>query len=188
MRSFWLLQYSGQTVWNGTEDGRVCHIRDVIGPDEYKQRVTDNTYTNYMARHNLRLAVQIAERLEKEDPEYLEELNNRWEICEMLPKIRRAAEGIYLPPVGKDGIIPQFVGYGKLRRWILVTTRALEKTQPPKYGRNIPLWSLKAYGCINRQTSSCCCSCSRNSRKKPVGHSAGRYGRKTTSFMKTHAP
>lgn len=53
------------------EDGRVCHIRDVIGPDEYKQRVTDNTYTNYMARHNLRLAVQIAERLEKEDPEYL---------------------------------------------------------------------------------------------------------------------
>jgi len=53
------------------EDGRVCHIRDVIGPDEYKQRVTDNTYTNYMARHNLRLAVQIAERLEKEEPEYL---------------------------------------------------------------------------------------------------------------------
>lgn len=105
--------WADRVEWD--EDGRVCHIRDVIGPDEYKQRVTDNTYTNYMARHNLRLAVQIAERLEKEDPEYLEELNNRWEICEMLPKIRRAAEGIYLPPVGKDGILPQFAGYGKLQ-------------------------------------------------------------------------
>lgn len=105
--------WADRVEWD--EDGRVCHIRDVIGPDEYKQRLTDNTYTNYMARNNLRLAVQIAERLEKEDPEYLEELNNRWEICEMLPKIRRAAEGIYLPPVGKDGILPQFAGYGKLQ-------------------------------------------------------------------------
>lgn len=105
--------WADRVEWD--EDGRVCHIRDVIGPDEYKQRLTDNTYTNYMARNNLRLAVQIAERLEKEDPEYLEELNNRWEIREMLPKIRRAAEGIYLPPVGKDGILPQFAGYGKLQ-------------------------------------------------------------------------
>ena len=105
--------WADRVEWD--EDGWVCHIRDVIGPDEYKQRLTDNTYTNYMARNNLRLAVQIAERLEKEDPEYLEELNNRWEICEMLPKIRRAAEGIYLPPVGKDGILPQFAGYGKLQ-------------------------------------------------------------------------
>lgn len=120
----------------------------------------------------------------KKTREYLEELNNRWEICEMLPKIRRAAEGIYLPPVGKDGILPQFAGYGKLQEMDLSYYKSFGKTQPPKYGRNIPLWSLKAYGCINRQTSSCCCSCSRNSRKKPVGHSAGRYGRKTTSFMK----
>lgn len=51
----------------------------------------------------------------KKTREYLEELNNRWEIREMLPKIRRAAEGIYLPPVGKDGILPQFAGYGKLQ-------------------------------------------------------------------------
>lgn len=55
--------WADRVEWD--EDGRVCHIRDVIGPDEYKQRLTDNTYTNYMARNNLRLAVQIAERLEK---------------------------------------------------------------------------------------------------------------------------
>ena len=171
--------WADRVEWD--EDGRVCHIRDGIGPDEYKQRLTDNTYTNYMARNNLRLAVQIAERLEKEDPEYLEELNNRWEICEMLPKIRRAAEGIYLPPVGKDGILPQFAGYGKLQE--------MDLSYYKSFGKNAAAEMRKEHRsedipCKNRQPPPCCCSCSRNSRKKPVGHSAGRYGRKTTSFMK----
>ena len=105
--------WADRVEWDSTGES-ICHIRDVIGPDEYKERVNDNTYTNYMARHNLRLAVQIAEKLEKEDPDYLEQLNNKWEIQEMLPQIRRAAEGIYLPPMDEDGIIPQFADYERL--------------------------------------------------------------------------
>ena len=34
-------------------DGR-CHIRNVIGPDEYHEHVDDNAYTNVMARWNIR--------------------------------------------------------------------------------------------------------------------------------------
>ncbi len=52
-------------------DGDVCHIRDIIEPDEYKERVNDNTYTNYMVKHNLALALQLAERIERENPDYL---------------------------------------------------------------------------------------------------------------------
>ena len=37
------------------EHGR-GHIRGVIGPDEYHERVDDNAYTNVMARWNLRRA------------------------------------------------------------------------------------------------------------------------------------
>ena len=33
-----------------------CHIRNVIGPDEYHEHVDDNAYTNVMARWNLRAA------------------------------------------------------------------------------------------------------------------------------------
>lgn len=95
-------------------DGDTCHIRDVIGPDEYKERINDNTFTNYMVRHNLKLAVQIIEQLEKEDPQYLEQMNNKWEVQEMLYQIRRAAEGIYLPTIDEDDIIPQFADYLKL--------------------------------------------------------------------------
>ena len=35
-----------------------CHIRDVIGPDEYHEHVDDNAYTNVMARWNLRAAAE----------------------------------------------------------------------------------------------------------------------------------
>jgi trehalose/maltose hydrolase-like predicted phosphorylase len=40
------------------EDGR-GHIEDVIGPDEYHESVTDNAFTNVMARWNLRRAAGI---------------------------------------------------------------------------------------------------------------------------------
>ena len=96
-------------------EGNICHIRDVMGPDEYKDRVNDNTYTNYMVRYNLQLALQITETLEKESPKFLEQMNNRWEVKDMLPQIRRAAEGIFIPSADESGIIPQFDGYDKLK-------------------------------------------------------------------------
>ena len=37
------------------------HLRGVIGPDEYHERVDDNAYTNVMARWNLRRAAQLVE-------------------------------------------------------------------------------------------------------------------------------
>ncbi|MGE5746255.1 MAG: glycosyl hydrolase family 65 protein [Solirubrobacterales bacterium] len=39
-----------------------CHIRGVIGPDEYHERVDDNAYTNVMARWNLRTAARHVAR------------------------------------------------------------------------------------------------------------------------------
>ena len=37
------------------------HIDDVIGPDEYHERVDDNVFTNVMARWNLRHAAELAQ-------------------------------------------------------------------------------------------------------------------------------
>jgi len=42
-------------------EGR-AHIDDVIGPDEYHERVNDNAFTNVMARWNLRAGAAIADR------------------------------------------------------------------------------------------------------------------------------
>lgn len=43
------------------DDGR-AHIGDVIGPDEYHEAVTDNSFTNVMARWNLRQAADLVDR------------------------------------------------------------------------------------------------------------------------------
>ncbi|WP_158927577.1 glycoside hydrolase family 65 protein [Acidisphaera sp. S103] len=39
-------------------DGR-CHIRGVIGPDEYHEHIDDNAYTNVMARWNIQRALDV---------------------------------------------------------------------------------------------------------------------------------
>jgi trehalose/maltose hydrolase-like predicted phosphorylase len=49
-------------------DGR-CHIRGVIGPDEYHEHVDDNAYTNVMARWNIRRALEVATLLHERWPE-----------------------------------------------------------------------------------------------------------------------
>ncbi len=37
-----------------------CHVRNVIGPDEYHEHIDDNAYTNVMARWNIRRALEVA--------------------------------------------------------------------------------------------------------------------------------
>src|SRR5262249_37221677 len=48
--------------FSSRKEGKFC-INGVTGPDEYKTVVNNNTYTNLMARENLRYAVEIVERL-----------------------------------------------------------------------------------------------------------------------------
>lgn len=50
------------------------HIRNVIGPDEYHETVTDNAYTNCMARWVLRRGVEAAAWLRIHHPEQLSAL------------------------------------------------------------------------------------------------------------------
>lgn len=70
-------------------DSEAYEIHDVIGPDEYHERVNNNAYTNAMARFVLRAAAKY--------------LNER-EYAEL-------AEKIYIPQANQDGVIEQFDGY-----------------------------------------------------------------------------
>ena len=69
-------------------DGDTYEIHDVIGPDEYHERVNNNAYTNSMARFVFRTAAK-----------YL----NEQEYADLTEKI-------YMPRC-KDGVIEQFDGY-----------------------------------------------------------------------------
>ena len=52
----------------GLEADGCCHIRGVIGPDEYHEDIDDNAYTNVMARWNIRRALDIAALLRERWP------------------------------------------------------------------------------------------------------------------------
>jgi len=83
-------------------DGKL-HIDNVIGPDEYKDGIDDDAFTNYFARWNLWLAMEYHDRLAKENPALLEKLApfvnySQWEA---------KANEIYIPEPRTDGVIPQ---------------------------------------------------------------------------------
>lgn len=79
-------------------------IHRVIGPDEYKEHVDNNAFTNYMAYFNLKLAQRYAERLAKQNQELLKAFG----LGDALQDWQAKAEGLYLPkPQPDDGVIPQ---------------------------------------------------------------------------------
>src|SRR5262245_3339414 len=79
------------------KEGKFC-INGVTGPDEYKTVVNNNTYTNLMARENLRYAAATVERLQREHPQALEDLRRKTglEVSEA-EEWKKAADNMYVP-------------------------------------------------------------------------------------------
>ena len=68
------------------------HYDDVIGPDEYHERINDNAFTNYAAYRAIECAIKYGTDDVKEE-------------------LRPFLDKIYLPQPNEQGIIEQFDGY-----------------------------------------------------------------------------
>lgn len=86
-------------------------IHDVIGPDEYHERVNNNAYTNRMAQETFRWAVEAARIWAREDKAAYTDFMLKEGGEDLLPRIRQAVEKLYIPQPGENGVIPQFDGY-----------------------------------------------------------------------------
>jgi len=86
------------------------HLNDVIGPDEYHERVDDNAYTNYLVFNVLKKIQGILELFSREFPlEYDKILAN---ISPFSPKIiPNFINKLFVPLPQKSGVIEQFRGY-----------------------------------------------------------------------------
>ena len=100
-------------------DRDTVDLADVIGPDEYHERVTNNAFTNQMALYCVQSALYLEEIL---GPEQLAELIAKlnyaedWKLLQSLSKtLRRMNE--------RNGIIEQFDGYFDLEDCSLDTVR-----------------------------------------------------------------
>lgn len=92
-------------------DNKFC-FNEVCGPDEYKPGVSNNCYTNYMAKFNLEFAAEAVKMMKKECPEKYQKLVKKLNLSvdgqnQELKKWEKIADDIYLPYHEEMGIHPQ---------------------------------------------------------------------------------
>jgi trehalose/maltose hydrolase-like predicted phosphorylase len=89
-----------------------CHIRGVIGPDEYHEHIDDNAYTNVMARWNIRRALEVAALLRHRWPDHWERLSHRLGLDDAeLVRWRTVAETMATGWNSQKGLFEQFAGF-----------------------------------------------------------------------------
>jgi trehalose/maltose hydrolase-like predicted phosphorylase len=96
----------------GLEADGQCHIRGVIGPDEYHENIDDNAYTNVMARWNIRRALDAAALLRERWPARWRVLAGQLALEDTeLEQWRNVAQTIKTGLDPKTGLFEQFSGY-----------------------------------------------------------------------------
>ncbi|WP_204122378.1 glycoside hydrolase family 65 protein [Lacticaseibacillus mingshuiensis] len=90
------------------DDTIVCD--DVIGPDEYHERVNNNAYTNKIIEETWRAALAVIDWLQKQAPSALKTMLGQLHYAD-LPQLIAASLPKLKQPLVKDGVIAQFDGY-----------------------------------------------------------------------------
>ncbi|RMF33463.1 MAG: beta-phosphoglucomutase, partial [Chloroflexi bacterium] len=102
--------WGSRAEWNAQ---RGCYeIRDVIGPDEYHERVDNNAFTNRMVQWHLETALEVLAWLRREHPDRAAELERRLDLTP--GRLQRWADVIgcmLVPQDPESGLIEQFEGF-----------------------------------------------------------------------------
>ena len=93
-------------------DSSKYEIRDVVGPDEYHERVSNNAYTNKIVQFVFKTAHDMIKEL---DNESYDKLNKSYDLEKLTSVFEDSYKNLYVPaPDNKTGLIEQFDGYFKL--------------------------------------------------------------------------
>jgi len=118
-------------------DGR-CHIRGVIGPDEFHEGVDNNAFTNMMARWNLGCGAAVAALLPSQWPEDWARLAARLHLdCAEIVHWQQIGDALVTGYDPQTGLFEQFAGYyaqgaGRIKQADVVALLAL---LPEQVGR-----------------------------------------------------
>jgi len=90
------------------ESDNLYHINGVMGPDEYKEHIDDNAFTNYMAHWNIQKAVEYCDILRNTNMPLFKKLDKKLNLSIQYKKFCDIIEKIYLPePRPEDNVLPQ---------------------------------------------------------------------------------
>lgn len=95
-------------------DGSKYEIHDVVGPDEYHERVNNNAYTNRMAKMCFEKAAQLIDYAQKHCPEYCAELDKKYGLEGLKKTFEDSFENMLIKEPNEEGLIEQFDGYFSL--------------------------------------------------------------------------
>lgn len=104
--------------------GGYYELHDVIGPDEYHERVNNNGYTNRMAKYTFEQAVKVIDSIDELNEQYAIKLCKEYNLKQLKEKFEMAERNIYIPQPNENGIIPQFDGYFDLEDVSVNTVRS----------------------------------------------------------------
>lgn len=109
--TFW----ASRLEWS--KDRNLYVINDIIGPDEYKQQVDNNAFTNYLASWNIKKAIELYNTLKQKNNTLFTSLSSTLELDEKHKTWIDKTDKIYLPVGLKDScLIPQDDTYLKKKR------------------------------------------------------------------------
>ncbi|MDR0374186.1 MAG: beta-phosphoglucomutase [Treponema sp.] len=107
-------------------------VLDVVGPDEYHERVNNNAFTNRMIQAVFDAALEYTEYFRLHDAGFIDDLIKKLDFEDDLAFIRKAQKEFYMPLPDERGIIEQFDRYFKLEDCTLDTARSRLK-DPKEY-------------------------------------------------------
>lgn len=88
------------------DDGKY-HVNDVVGPDEYREHVNDNAFTNYMAHWNMKKAMEYYHLLKEEKPEIFARLDNKLNLETAYAQWEDGCANLFFPVQNAENVLPQ---------------------------------------------------------------------------------
>ena len=84
------------------------HINEIIGPDEYKEHVDNDAFTNWLAYWTIETAINYYNKLKESNSEVIRKLESKLSLQNAMENWTTKLPKIYLPePRDLDNVIPQ---------------------------------------------------------------------------------
>ena len=115
--------WSSRLEWS--EEHKQYHINDVLGPDEYKEHVNNDAFTNHMASWCMEKAIYYYNHIKKNDPLTFDNINKRLDLEVEIPEMIKKHDQLHLPVPNEELLIPQDDSY--LQKKIIDLTRYKEQ-------------------------------------------------------------
>jgi beta-phosphoglucomutase len=102
--------WSSRVEWN--EAQKRYEVRDVIGPDEYHERVDNNAFTNCMAQWHLQTALKVWNWLQQTYPDRAAQLATQLNLTDArFTQWNAIIKHLWIPQDSTRGLIEQFEGF-----------------------------------------------------------------------------